>query len=54
MPDLAEELLGRYVESEIQLREAILRGGARPSGAKERERRDRLRLAVLQAMKGEY
>lgn len=51
MPDLAEELLGRYVESEIQLREAVLRGGARPSGAKERERRDRLRAEVLKHLR---
>lgn len=52
MPDLAEELLDRYVESEIQLRERLLVSGARVGvGLKERERRDRLRAEVLKHLR---
>lgn len=49
---LSTELLDRYVESEIQLREVMLIARARPAGSKERERRDRLRGEVLAAMCG--
>ena len=49
---MATELLDRYVESEIQLREVMLIARARPAGAKEQERRDRLRGQVLAAIWG--
>ena len=54
MKDLAQELLDRYVEAEIDFYNSIRRRGRKFTvDVAEGERRDRLRAEVLKILRGE-